>query len=76
MPVAAHPSLINYHSFRHGPASRASAVGRALLDTLRLWRARSRERRAFSIVDERDLRDLGMSRWDLESELSKPFWRG
>jgi uncharacterized protein YjiS (DUF1127 family) len=76
MPATAHPSLINYHSSRQGPAARANAAGRAVLDTLRLWRARSRERRAFAIVDERDLRDLGMSRWDVERELSKPFWRG
>ena len=48
----------------------------ALMRTLRLWVARHRERQDFTLVDERDLRDLGLSRWELERELAKPFWRG
>jgi uncharacterized protein YjiS (DUF1127 family) len=43
--------------------------------TIRLWQARSRERHAFDFVSERELRDLGLSRWDFEREISKPFWR-
>jgi uncharacterized protein YjiS (DUF1127 family) len=43
---------------------------------IRLWRSRIRERRTLVSFDDRDLRDLGMSRWDAERELSKPFWRG
>jgi uncharacterized protein YjiS (DUF1127 family) len=42
----------------------------------RLWRSRINERRAAGSFDYRDLRDLGVSRWDVERELSKPFWRG
>ena len=43
---------------------------------LRIWRSRIRERRRFPFPDERELRDLRMSRWDVERELAKPFWRG
>jgi uncharacterized protein YjiS (DUF1127 family) len=43
---------------------------------IQLWRSRIRERRTFVTFDHRDLRDIGLSRWDLERELSKPFWRG
>lgn len=43
---------------------------------LQRWHTRSREREIFALFDHRDLRDIGVSRWDLERELSKPFWRG
>jgi uncharacterized protein YjiS (DUF1127 family) len=43
---------------------------------IRLWSSRIRERRTFASFDNRDLHDLGMSRWELERELMKPFWRG
>ena len=40
------------------------------------WRRRIRERQAFARLDYRELRDIGLSRWDVERELAKPFWRG
>jgi uncharacterized protein YjiS (DUF1127 family) len=43
---------------------------------LRLWRDRIRDRRGFPNLDERDLRDMGLSRWDIDRERAKPFWRG
>jgi uncharacterized protein YjiS (DUF1127 family) len=39
------------------------------------WRARIRERHELATLDERDMRDLGLSRWQVERELAKPFWR-
>lgn len=39
------------------------------------WRARMRERRALAAMDDRLLRDIGLSRSDVWSESSKPFWR-
>jgi uncharacterized protein YjiS (DUF1127 family) len=47
----------------------------ALGHMIRLWRSRHRERRTFELLDERDLRDLGTSRWAVERELSRPVWR-
>lgn len=59
-----------------GTSTRSIAVVQALRRTLRLWRKRIRERHAFAVLDERDLRDMRLSRWDVERELAKPFWRG
>ncbi len=39
------------------------------------WRRRIRERDAFAHLDYRDLRDIGLSQWEVETELAKPFWR-
>jgi uncharacterized protein YjiS (DUF1127 family) len=76
MTVAAHHSLTNSQL-----GHIASAVGRGgltdLVDrTVGLWRSRIRERRVFASFDYRDLHDMGVSRWELERELAKPFWRG
>ena len=43
--------------------------------TIALWRERRRDRRGFAVLNDRDLQDLQVSRWELERELSKPFWR-
>jgi uncharacterized protein YjiS (DUF1127 family) len=39
------------------------------------WRRRIQERDAFAHLDERDLHDIGLSQWEVETELAKPFWR-
>jgi uncharacterized protein YjiS (DUF1127 family) len=39
-----------------------------------LWRIRAEERRALAMLDYRELRDLGLSRWEIERELAKPIW--
>jgi uncharacterized protein YjiS (DUF1127 family) len=62
-----HPRLSS-----QGSVGLASWVGR-LIGT---WRRRIRERQAFARLDYRELRDIGLSRWDVERELAKPFWRG
>ena len=38
-------------------------------------RQRSRDRATAAMLDDRDLRDIGMSRSALAFELNKPFWR-
>ena len=48
--------------------------GRTLLDTLILWNRRSRERMALREMDDRLLRDAGISKADAEHEAGKPFW--
>jgi len=42
---------------------------------LRLWRRRSRERKALARFDERLLKDIGLTRADAEFLINKPFWR-
>jgi uncharacterized protein YjiS (DUF1127 family) len=44
----------------------------ALLD---IWRRRLRDRRALALMDDRSLRDLGLTRYDAFYETRKPFWR-
>jgi len=75
MNVAVHDSLTA--SQQHHQTSCAGRRGLAdkLGRIIGLWRARSRERRAFAALDRRDLQDLGLSRWAVELELAKPFWR-
>jgi len=34
-----------------------------------------RQRRMLARLSERDLKDIGLSRYDVEMELRKPFWR-
>jgi len=76
MPVAIPHSLINCQSEQHLPTARGVTFAQALMGTLGLWRSRFRERHAFPVLDDRELRDMRLSRWDVERELGKPFWRG
>ena len=39
------------------------------------WRQRLRDRRALALMDERSLRDLGLTRYEAFYEVHKPFWR-
>jgi uncharacterized protein YjiS (DUF1127 family) len=39
------------------------------------WIDRARQRKALAGLDERMLRDIGITRYDAERECSKPFWR-
>lgn len=38
------------------------------------WQARARERNHLARLDDRMLRDVGLSRADTEREWRKPFW--
>ena len=43
--------------------------------TLALWRERARQRRHLSELDDRLLRDIGLTRHQVRDEYRKPFWR-
>ena len=45
------------------------------VDTVRLWAVRNRGREALASLDDRMLRDIGLSRVDVFREYRKPFWR-
>lgn len=38
------------------------------------WQVRARERRQLASLSERMLRDIGLTRADIEGECRKPFW--
>jgi uncharacterized protein YjiS (DUF1127 family) len=42
---------------------------------LATWVGRARMRRHLSRMDDRLLRDIGLSRLDAKREINKPFWR-
>jgi uncharacterized protein YjiS (DUF1127 family) len=44
-------------------------------DLFLTWRERSRQRRQLQSLNDRMLRDLGLTRADVLAEGSKPFWR-
>lgn len=44
------------------------------LDLLLAWQTRAAERGQLAAMDDRLLRDVGLTRSDVERERSKPFW--
>jgi uncharacterized protein YjiS (DUF1127 family) len=44
-------------------------------DTVLDWQDRARQRHRLGEMDDHLLRDIGLSRADLEHEAAKPFWR-
>jgi uncharacterized protein YjiS (DUF1127 family) len=59
---------------RAGVSALAAGLS-AIIDLLWTWRGRARERWALLGLDERMLKDVGLSRADVEGEAGKPFWR-
>lgn len=47
----------------------------ALIDTVVAWQQRISQRHHLSGLDDRLLKDMGLSRADVDNEVSKPFWR-
>jgi len=43
--------------------------------SLAIWRRHARMRRHLARMDDRLLRDIGVSRADARHEINKPFWR-
>ncbi|QQP92209.1 DUF1127 domain-containing protein [Skermanella sp. TT6] len=46
-----------------------------VFDTVLEWQDRARQRHRLGEMDDHLLRDIGLSRADLEQEVVKPFWR-
>ena len=46
-----------------------------MVDTVLDWQDRARERHRMAMMSDHLLRDIGVSRADLEMEYEKPFWR-
>lgn len=59
-------------------ASLWAAIERRLIaffESLAAWQDRAAQRHHLSQLDERMLRDIGLSQADVRRELEKPFWR-
>lgn len=59
------------------PAPRASVTGlfRRLGQRVTAWQERARMRRGLAAMDDRLLRDIGLTRAQAHREYDKPFWR-
>jgi uncharacterized protein YjiS (DUF1127 family) len=75
MAVALHHSLTNRHPAPAAARGLASRAAGALLRFVLLWAIRRDDRRAVENFDDRELRDIGMSRWELRRSVAGPFWR-
>jgi len=53
----------------------ASGIAGRVLATLREWRRRAHDRAELAKLDDRMLRDIGLTHADAEFLSSKPFWR-
>jgi uncharacterized protein YjiS (DUF1127 family) len=58
---------------RHRPAARA--LWTEFVEILFTWVERARHRRQLGLLSPHMLKDIGLSRADVEIEMSKPFWR-
>jgi uncharacterized protein YjiS (DUF1127 family) len=46
-----------------------------LLDNILTWQQRHSERRYLLTLDQRMLKDIGLSQADIQQEAAKPFWQ-
>lgn len=46
-----------------------------LLKLIKLWRARSSQRKVLASLNERMLKDIGYPSDEVQKEVSKPFWK-
>jgi len=66
-----HEPRVRHHEARHA----LSRAGNRVLATLREWRRRTHDRSRLGELDERMLKDIGLTRSDAEFLMNKPFWR-
>jgi uncharacterized protein YjiS (DUF1127 family) len=58
-----------------GPRGRLAYLGGTVVRTVLLWMERSRQRRALAELDDRLLRDIGLTRDEARRECANPFWK-
>ena len=44
-------------------------------ETIAEWRRRARSRHELAVLCDRCLRDMGVTRYDVDREVRKPFWK-
>jgi uncharacterized protein YjiS (DUF1127 family) len=74
--------MVSIHWHASQPRSRRRQALLALADawdhavaTFHEWRRRARERAELAALDDRMLKDIGLTRADAEFLSDKPFWR-
>ena len=56
-------------------AASLAGAARAMAEMALAWQERLRQRRHLDGLDDRLLKDIGLSRADVAREVDKPFWR-
>lgn len=53
-----------------------SALALRIVATLVIWQERRKSRRALGTLDDHMLRDIGLTRYEAQTESERPFWEG
>ena len=69
------PARIPEETLRQAFPHRLTGILSDVGAVLREWRRRRNGRLELARLDERMLRDIGLTRVDAEYEMNKPFWR-
>ena len=69
------PDRISQETQWHASPHRLSDFLRDVRAALREWRRRKNSRLELARLDERMLRDIGLTRAEVDHEINKPFWR-
>ena len=69
------PDQIPREPLWHASSHRLGGFLSAASAALREWRRRKNSRAELARLDERMLRDIGLTQFDAEYEINKPFWR-
>ncbi len=58
-----------------GKGERVGTTVAGIVQTLENWAERARQRRELARLDDHMLKDIGLSRSTMHTEVAKPFWR-
>jgi uncharacterized protein YjiS (DUF1127 family) len=73
--AAIHWQQPHYRARRHNAVHALGEAGRHLIATVREWGRRVRGRAELAALDDRMLKDIGMTRAEAEFLSNRPFWR-
>ncbi len=76
MAIALHHPLTNSQPLPPVARGFARRAADGIARLVVLWLEHNADLRIVEQLEERDLRDMGASRWELRRELARPFWRG
>jgi uncharacterized protein YjiS (DUF1127 family) len=72
---AENPARLETDGAQRLQLARLVPILRQLLALLTLWHARAQQRRQLVALNDRELRDIGLTRANVAEEFLKPFWR-
>ncbi len=76
MHITAHHPLTNSHSAPRAAGGVLNGVIAWIDRTYARWQEHEAELHALETMTDRDLRDAGLTRFAVEREITRPFWRG